>query len=162
PGTGGRAAPAPGLPPDAGAAPGLTTSRPGAPQLSRQGDLLRYSRNVPGDAKPILIDADQITTWNEEGKIVLLLRGQVLVQQNVVQARFQEGVVWVDLKRFQTTGILHVDLYAEGQVRLDTTLESQESPRSALDLNTRGEFRLRVHGGKVNKQDRSGDALVTR
>src|SRR5436190_1592118 len=39
----------------------------GAPSvIGRQGDLLRYSRDVPGDAKPILIDADQITTWDHD------------------------------------------------------------------------------------------------
>src|SRR5262245_7435425 len=56
--------------------------------------LLRFSRNVPGDAQPITIAADQITTWSANGQTVFLLRGQVLIQQNVVQVRFNQGVVW--------------------------------------------------------------------
>ncbi len=124
--------------------------------------MLRLSRNVPGDAKPILVDADEIATWNEEGVIVLLLHGQVLVQQSVTQTRFQQGIAWVDWKRYQATGILHMDLYAEGQVRIDTSIEIQDANRAMLDLNTRGEFHVRAHRGKVVRQDRSADPLVAR
>src|SRR5262245_4233280 len=70
-------APSPGL-----GGPGMH-SPPGAVP-KRSDDVLRFSRNVPGDAKPILIDANEIFTWNEDGKVVLLLKGQVLVQQSVV------------------------------------------------------------------------------
>src|SRR5262249_40220165 len=97
-------APPPGASGPPGLGPGMTPARkPGLPAtqvsspLTREGDLLRLSRNVPGDAKPILIDADEISTWNEGGIVVLLLHGQVLVQQSVSQARFQEGIAWVDM-----------------------------------------------------------------
>src|SRR5689334_19744930 len=65
PGTRGPAPPAPGQPPGAGIAAGFSPSRAGAPVIQIQGDLLRYSRNVPGDGKPIVIDADEIYTWEE-------------------------------------------------------------------------------------------------
>jgi hypothetical protein len=161
-GPGGSAVPGPGSTPGPGQSPGLPASRPGAPVIEIQGDLLRYTRNLPGDVKPVLIDADQISTWNEDGRVVLLLQGQVLVQQSVAQTRFPQGVVWIDLNRYRTTGILHLDLYAEGGVRLDTTLETREGKRAVLDLTTRGEFRLRAHKGKVNRQDSSTDPLVLR
>jgi hypothetical protein len=154
-----NAQPAPGMSP--GQKPDLPATRPASP-IVRQGDLLRLTRNVPGDAKPILVDADEISTWNDEGVIVLLLRGQVLVQQSVSQTRFQEGVAWVDLQRYKATGIMHLDLYAEGQVRVDTSIEIQDAARAVLDLNTRGEFHVRAHRGKVNRQERSGDPLVAR
>src|SRR5215204_6364707 len=51
---------------------GPALAPPDAPRdhvsLQKQGDLLRFSRNVPGDAKPIVIDADEIFTWDEDGK----------------------------------------------------------------------------------------------
>src|SRR5947209_5015453 len=56
PGTGGSA---PGMMPGGGRAPALPATRSSA-SLQRSGDLLRLTRNVPGDAKPILIDADEI------------------------------------------------------------------------------------------------------
>src|SRR5438034_71319 len=76
PGTGGLAAPGPGSMPGPSPSPGLPTTRAGVPTIQVQGDLLRYQRNVPGDAKPILIDADEIFTWEEDGKVALVLRGQ--------------------------------------------------------------------------------------
>jgi hypothetical protein len=148
--------------PTPGLTPGLSSGKSAASSVQKQGDLLRLHRNVPGDAKPILVEADEITTWTEDGVFVLLLRGQVLVQQSVAHTRFQEGVAWVDMKRSQATGILHMDLYAEGQVRIDTSVEIQDGGRALLDLNTRGEFRVRAHRGKVTRQDRSTDPLVVR
>src|SRR4051794_13809374 len=84
------------------------SAQPGAATVTRTGNLLRLGRNVPGDAKPILIDADDIYTWNEQGKVALLLRGKVLVQQNVVQARFEQAVAWVDVASYKTNGVLHM------------------------------------------------------
>jgi hypothetical protein len=155
-----------GSPPPAVSAPGLPTGRSSSVGIQRQGDLLRFSRNVSGDAKPIVLEADEITSWNEDGQIVLLLSGQVLVQQSVAQARFEQGVAWVDVKRFKTTGILHVDLYAEGgskQVRVDNSGEVQDGQRAVLDLNTRGEFRIRGARGKVQQRPQNArEPIVSR
>src|SRR5437660_618296 len=62
---------------------------PGAPE-----DPLRWSHNVPGDSKPLLLHGDAIATWTENGRRVFLLRGNVLVEQGVVHLRMQQGVVW--------------------------------------------------------------------
>ncbi|MFO0880347.1 MAG: hypothetical protein U0840_23630 [Gemmataceae bacterium] len=141
---------------------GMPPSAPRMMGVQRQGDLLRYSRNIPADAKPIVLEANEVFSWNENGKVGFLLSGQVLVQQSVVQARCEQAVVWVDTGRYQQTGILHMDLYAEGKVRLDTSVEIQDGNRAVLDLNTRGEFRIRGSRGKVQKQNRSGEAIVRR
>ena len=42
----------------------------------------------------------------------------------------------------------------------DADLTTREGNRAVLDLNTRGEFRLRAHKGKVARQDQSSDPLV--
>src|SRR5262249_13930636 len=125
----------------------------GTAPASRQGNVLRLVRNTPRDANPLLIDAHSIHTLDEDGQGVLWLPGPVLVQQSVSKTRFQEGVAWIDLKRYRSTGILHVEILAEGSVRIETGLENQEGARALLDLNTRGEFRLRAHRSKVVKQD---------
>jgi hypothetical protein len=62
--------------PSPGPGPGLPTNRPASPAQDLDG-LLRFSRNVAGDGKPIIIDADDIWTWNEDGQVVSLLRGPV-------------------------------------------------------------------------------------
>jgi hypothetical protein len=125
-------------------------------------DLVRVTRDLPGDSKPILLDADEITTWTEKGKRVLLLRGQVLVQQGVLQARFQQGIVWIDQERRHRTGLWHVDLYGEGDVQVDNSSSLQKGPRALLDLNTRGEIKFRVHKSALLQQARSDDPLVGR
>src|SRR6516165_351784 len=82
-------------------------------------ELMRLSRNVPGESKPIDVAADELTTWIEDGKLVVLARGNVLVHMGVLHARFAQGVIWLDLPKQKTTRILHADLYAEGNVRVE-------------------------------------------
>ena len=79
-------------------------------------DLVRLSRNVPGESTPIIVDADEITTWVDGNVHVMLLRGQVLVQHGIVRARFAEGVLLIDARRYQESRIWNVNLYAEGDV----------------------------------------------
>jgi hypothetical protein len=86
-------------------------------------NVLRYSRNLAGDAKPIVVEADHATTWNEGGRVVLLLDGRVFIHQGVVQCRCQRGAIWVDLHARETTGVLKATFYGEGQTQLDTSSE---------------------------------------
>jgi hypothetical protein len=129
-------------------------------------EVLRLSRNVPGDSKPILIDADDVATWVEPDgrgeRRALILRGKVLVEQNVVQARFPLGVAWIDLQRYRQTGLLCMQLYAEGGVKVDSGLETKEAARAVLEVVTRGEFRVRTHRNKVVQQSFMEDPLVKR
>ena len=81
-------------------------------------DLVRFSRNVPGESQAIVIDADEIATWTNGDTRVLLLQGQVLLQQGVVRTQFQNGVLFVDLKNYRATGIWDVDIYGEGDARV--------------------------------------------
>jgi hypothetical protein len=144
------------------ASPTGSAPRPLASVVQMDKDLLRLSREVAGDAKPVIVEADNITTWNDGGTVVLLLEGQGLAQQSVVQARFQRALAFVDLPRYQSTGVLHVALYAEGQVRVDTSVEIHDATKAGLDLHTRGEFKLRALKGKVNRSDLSKDPLYAR
>lgn len=134
--------------------------RPLASSLTKQGDLLRLFRDLPGEAKPIGLEADHITTWNENGVVVMLLEGRALVSQSVLQTRCQKAVAFIDLPRYQTSGILAVALYAEGQVRMDTSVEIQDANRATVHLHTRGELKVRVQRGKITRGDRSNDPVV--
>src|SRR5690348_10627413 len=79
-------------------------------------DVLRLSQNIPGDSKPIILHANEITTWTEGSYRVFLLKGMVLVEHGVVSARMKNGVAWVDQERTRKTGVLRLDLYADGEV----------------------------------------------
>src|SRR5262249_3383373 len=126
------------------------------------GDLIRLSRNVAGDSKPIVIDADEAAAWYEGQQLVVLLHGQVLVQQGVVQVRSQDAVGWVGVKRYPRSGVPHLDLYADGGVRLDLSSEIRDGPKGLLELNTRGEFKLNAHKSPVVRQRLADDPVYRR
>jgi hypothetical protein len=142
--------------------PGPEPVPPAAASPAGADELIRLSRNVPGDSKPITLNADSITTWTEDGRRVFLLQGLVLVEQGVVQARFRQGVVWVDLDRLKRTKILHADVYAEGDVRVQSAAEGRTGSRAILDLNTRGELRMKAQNSKVVQQSAAADPLYKR
>ena len=62
--------------------------------------LVRVVRNQPGESKALDVTADEVATWTEAGKRILLLKGNVWVEMGIVYARFSQGVIWVDLVRF--------------------------------------------------------------
>src|SRR5262249_5305623 len=79
-----------------------------------------------------------------------------------VSVRCQQAVVWVDEARLRQTRILHADLYSEGEVQLDNGPARQRGPRALLDLNTRGELKIRAQGSKVVQQPHYDDPLLLR
>ncbi len=134
-------------------------------QALQSTDTFRQTFNTPGESKPIVIDADEIITWVENGQRVLVLRGQVLVQQNAVQTRFQQGVAWLDVDYYKRTGgIQHMELYGEGEAAVDNATEVKKADRIDLNLYTRGELKLNSHAKPVSvlKEAPASDPLVRR
>lgn len=133
---------------------------------SPESELYRLSRNMAGEARPVIFHADEIATWTERDpagdRQAVLLRGTVQVQQNALHARFQQGAAWVDLRQYRETGLLHVQIYAEGAVQVDSGEEVRAAPRAVLDLTTRGELRLYGHKSRVQQQPRAADPLMQR
>lgn len=123
------------------------------------GEVLRLSQNNPGDSKPILLHANEVATWIEGGRRIIMLKGMVLVEQGVVSARMKEAVAWVDPERTRRTGILHLELYAEGDVHLENGEERRNGPSARVDFNTRGELKLKSYKGKVSQQAQATDPL---
>ncbi len=134
--------------------PGL----PAPPGTPAAGDTLKYTRNVLGDARPVNFYADDIVTWFENGSHVVLLRGQVLIQQSVVNLRCRQAIGWLNNR----SGIWHVVLYCEDQVQLDISSEVKSGARAVVELNTRGEVKLVSQRTKVGRQNLGGDPLVQR
>ncbi|HMP60973.1 MAG TPA: hypothetical protein PKD86_16640, partial [Gemmatales bacterium] len=46
-------------------------------------------------AKPIAIGAESAQSWTEDGWHVLLLRGQVVLEQGLNRLRMDQAVIWV-------------------------------------------------------------------
>src|SRR5262249_5751526 len=123
---------------------------------ARAQESVRLSQNLPGDAKPVVLTADEIYAWGEGKQRVFLLRGQALVEHGVLHARFQQGVVWVDTEQYQSTRVWHVDLYMDGEVRVTNGSKEQAGANGLLDLHTRGELKVK---GKVKQEAQDQDPL---
>jgi hypothetical protein len=123
---------------------------------------LAWSQNVPGNSKPIVLYADDITTWTEKGSRIFLLKGRVWIEQGVVQIQMQQGTVWVDETKKQRSGIYQVDIYADGDVKLQDGPRSQAGLKGHVELNTRGEIHLRSYHGKVAQAPAPADPLFLR
>ena len=121
-------------------------------------EVARLTRNVAGDSTPIVVGADDVATWVENGQRIVMARGKVLVQEGVVQVRASQAVAFVDLRG----GILHMDVYAEGDVQIDNSSAVKAAPRAFVSLTTRGEFRLRAYKNKVLQQSLADDPLIQR
>src|SRR5262249_5876362 len=120
------------------------------------------SFQVPGDSKPIVMSADTIATWSQGNQRVILLRGKVLIEHGVLHSRMQEAVAWVDQDRYRRTGVLQVEVYAEGDVAVENGSDTKSSPKALVNLSTRGEIKLRSKDSKVFQQPQVGDALYLR
>jgi hypothetical protein len=134
------------------------TGPPGAPAPDPAAEVARLTRNVPGDSTPIVVGADDVATWVENGQRIVMARGKVLVQEGVVQIRANQAVTFVDLR----AGILHMEVYAEGEVQIDNSSAVKTAPRAFVSLTTRGEFRLRAYKNKVLQQSLTDDPLIQR
>jgi len=139
--------------------------QPAAPRASPQpapSDTIRCTRNVAGDSKPVVVTADEIAAWQEGGDTFVFMRGQVLLQQSVIVLRCDYGVARINADRYRRTGIWHLDIYAEGNVKLDSSVDLKEAPKAVIELNTRGEIKLTSQRGKVARRPMADDPLVTR
>jgi hypothetical protein len=142
--------------------PAPPQAAPRASPQSAPAEIIRHTRNVPGDSKPVVVTADEIAAWQDGGETYVFLRGRVLLQQSVVQLRFDYGVARFNSERYRRTGIWHLDVYAEGNVQLDTSLELKQGPKGIIELNTRGEVKLNSQRGKVARRAMQDDPVVVR
>lgn len=157
-------------PPSAPSNSKLSGPAPNAAQTAAAGtDIYCLKRDQRGEAKPLIVDADEIATWTEKASpndpkehCVFLFRGLVFVQLGLVQARFDQGVAWIDLHYYKSTGRVRAVLYAEGKVRIDDGSAVRDHPRAVLDLTTRGEFKVNAHRTPVARQSFAQDPLVQR
>jgi hypothetical protein len=111
---------------------------------------LRWKRNLPGDSRPIQLSADTATSWTDQGKRVVLLKGKAMVEQGDLVLRGNQIVVWVDEAAKAKTSVYHVTVYSEGGCSLDVGTQITEAPLGAIELNTRGTFKFGTYDRAKN------------
>lgn len=124
-------------------------------------DLVRLSRNVPGESTPIIVDADEITTWVDGNVHVMLLRGQVLVQHGIVRARFAEGVLLIDARHTRKAAS-GTSISTPREMSWSRTASTRSGSGGLVDLHTRGELKFNSHKSKVLHQAQPNYPLYRR
>jgi len=142
--------------------PGSAPPVVAVPPAPDEPSLLRLSRNVPGDSSPIRVAADEVATWGEKGRRYVLLRGNVLVQHGPVRVRSQSAAVILDIDGQQRRGIMRVDVYSAGDVKLETDQGIRSGPEGLIELNTRGEVQVKSHAKKVLREPVMSDPIFQR
>jgi hypothetical protein len=137
-----------------------TKTIPPAGEIATPDYPVRFARNIPGESKPIIFEADHISLWSEGDFTFLVLKGQTMVQLGVVQLRATSAVASVNLKEYKNSGIWKVRIHAE-DLFLDTSSESKQASLGFFELSTRGEFRYRSNN-KVNRQPLEEDPSCLR
>jgi len=125
-------------------------------------EVLRFTINVPGDSKPIIVHADNLATWIQGGQRILLFRGKVLIEHGVALIRMEQGAAWVDQDHYRQTGIMRMEVFAEGNVTLENGKDIRTTSQAMIGLNTRGEIKLRAQTGKVVQQAQTNDPFYRR
>ncbi len=125
-------------------------------------ESIRLTRNIAGDSSPIIVAADQVTTWNRGNQHVYLLKGNVLAEHGVLQLRAQCAVAWVDLENQQRTGVLRVELFAEGNVRIEEGTKVRSGPSGLVELFTRGEFKRQMPADRIKEEPLAHDDFYRR
>jgi hypothetical protein len=148
----------------------LTAVVLGRPRLTAQPQFqwaatqtpLTWSRNVPGDSKPINLYADNITTWTDQGNRIFLLKGKVWIEQGIVDIQMAQGMAVLDELQRKRTGIYHLDVYTDTEISLKDGPSSSSGRKGHIELNTRGEIRLKAYRDKVVQAPATADAVYVR
>ncbi len=134
----------------------------GRDRAAAQGTL-RWASDDRGSAKPIALNADEITTWKDQGRRLLLLKGTVWIEQGEIQTRAERAVVRVEEAGQTTSGLYRLDVYAEGNVTLADGVRpiSGETsvPKALIRLNTRGQINVKTYSKKVTQEALPRDRL---
>ncbi|NBY01586.1 MAG: hypothetical protein EBQ87_06340, partial [Planctomycetes bacterium] len=118
-----------------------------------------FQRKIPGDSKPIRVDADSISSWSDKSKYYLLLKGHVFLEQSVLQIRGNQALIVADIESYKMRGVWELGMYVEGDVKIDSSAEVRNAKTAYIELATRGEFRFNAVKSKVEQRDCSLDPL---
>jgi len=105
----------------------------------------------PGVAVPkrVRLGAREMVTWMEGRYRVLVARGDVELRHKAKLVTAQRVVVWFDETKSELTGIMALDIYLEGQVRLTEQGSVISSELEYFHLETTGRLVLADADGDI-------------
>jgi hypothetical protein len=114
-------------------------------------------------SEPIQINANNISVWSAAGKQILLLQGGAVVSQGTNMVRATDGVVWVDMSRFQTDKVMALIIYGENPLNLERNKGTRQAGFGYVRLATTNQkIVIKAFKSEVAKADRSSDPVYQR
>lgn len=102
----------------------------------------RLPADASDPAQPITVRCDAAAAWSEGNLHVIVLRGNVVVEQGVVRAKMKDAVVWMEIGDGSREKPLPIVVYGDGDVVLQRNGAEAREPAVLLELKTRGDFKL--------------------
>jgi lipopolysaccharide export system protein LptA len=124
--------------------------------------VLNESLTSDGTSQPIQIFADQISTWTEADRNILLLKGNVVVTQGSTSIRTTDGVAWIDMSRYRTESVTYIAVYGENPISLERNQATVQADFGYVRLATTNKFDAKAFKDKIAKEDRTSDAVYQR
>ena len=118
-------------------------------------EALNENLAAEGVSQPIQLCADDIATWAEGGQQIFLLQGGLVVKQGSTTVRSSDGVVWVDMARYQTERVMHVIVYGENPMCLERNQAARQADYGYVRLATSNKIDIKAFKSKVAKEDRT-------
>jgi hypothetical protein len=110
---------------------------------------------IDGASQSIQLFADQISTWKVAGQQIFLLQGAVVVTQGANEIRSTDGVVWVDMARYETEHVMYLVVYGENPIALKRDRKNDEGNLGYVRLATTGKVEIKPFKAKLAEQDRT-------
>ncbi len=121
---------------------------------------LHITPEASNEAKPIIVEADETVSWTENNLQILLLRGNVRVEQGLLRLRTNEAVVWLSAGEPEQGRALPVVVYSEGEVAVDRAGDKSVEPRVVVELKTKSDLKLQTQ--KRSTENRGADPFYRR
>ncbi len=132
--------------------PGLEVLREPAPAVAEP--LPRPPTERP---QAVVLEARELITWSEGTWRVFVAHDQVELRHDSKTVTAQRAVVWFDEARPKLTGVIALDVYVEGEVRLTERGTTISSEQEFFHLETLRRFLVRDADGTV--QEHPGPVL---
>ncbi len=113
-------------------------------------------------ATPIQISANDAATWFESGQRVLLLRGNVVIQQGDSIVRSPDMAVWIDEANQKATGTFQAIVYADRAVTIEKSKQTESADVAYMRFATTSRIDTKIWKNKIVERNVSDDDVYRR
>jgi len=122
-------------------------------------EYLKQSFVAASETRPIQLNADAVSLWQDGDSQVVLLKGNAWIGQGLTTIQAPAAVVFIDLARYKKTGINYLELYADNSVDISDGPRRKMATKAIVMLATQGEVRIKSFQNKVSKTPLRNDTV---